>query len=367
MRPALMDRSHDNSDVDPNVTPEEAELRRKEKKKAGLTKEQREELLAYEKERKRIRDERVDTLARKLIDRISVWTETDKGADVTKAFQAKTQLEVENLKMESFGLDILHAIGTTYLQKSTSFLKSQKFLGISGFFSRLKDKGTLARETWTTISTAIDAQMTMEEMVKMEEKGGEDWTDEKKAEYEQRVTGKVLAAAWRGSKFEIQSVLRDVCDKVLYDKNASLDKRIERAHALVIAGEIFNKVRCRLHIFLHPFGALNSMIFPLRHTATPKKKANSWRSRSSWPTPRRSEAKTRMRRRRRRQKRRRSTPTKRTRRRVVRVTDMDTDTGICLGITTMGRTRRLRRRMVGDRACISTWDQRPTLMIGMGE
>jgi hypothetical protein len=50
--------------------------------------------------------------------------------------------------------------------------------------------------------------MTMEEMAKLEEKGGQDWTDEKKAEYERKVTGKILAAAWRGSKFEIQSVLR---------------------------------------------------------------------------------------------------------------------------------------------------------------
>ncbi|KAL9107912.1 MAG: hypothetical protein Q9227_007234 [Pyrenula ochraceoflavens] len=239
---AIMDRSEEEARMDAaGLTPEEKELRKKEKKKGGLTKEQREKLEAYERERRKVREERVDTLAKKLVDRISVWTETDKGKDVTKAFEEKTKLEVENLKMESFGLEILHAVGTTYIQKATSFLKSQKFLGISGFFSRLKDKGTLAKETWTTISTAIDAQMTMEEMAKAEEKGGDDWTDEKKAEYEQRVTGKILAAAWRGSKFEIQSVLRDVCDKVLNDKSIRMEKRVERAHALVLAGTIFQK------------------------------------------------------------------------------------------------------------------------------
>lgn len=224
------------------LTAEEKELRKKEKKKGGLTKEQRERLEAYEKERRKIRDERVDNLAKKLVDRISVWTETDKGPDVTKAFEDKIRLEVENLKMESFGLEILHAIGNTYLQKATSFLKSQKFLGISGFFSRLKDKGTLAKETWNTISTAIDAQLTMEEMAKMQEKGGEDWTDEKKAEYEKRVTGKILAAAWKGSKFEIQGVLRDVCDQILTDKTVRMEKRVERAHALVLSGTIYQKV-----------------------------------------------------------------------------------------------------------------------------
>jgi curved DNA-binding protein CbpA len=243
---AIMDKSEEDARMDAaGLTPEEKELRRKERKK-GLSKEQREELAAYEAERKRIRDERVETLAKKLLDRISIWTETDKGSDVTKAFQEKTRLEVENLKMESFGIEILHAIGLTYVQKATSFLKSQKFLGISGFFSRLKDKGTLAKDTWNTISTAIDAQMTMEEMAKMEEKGGEDWTDEKKAEYEKRVTGKILAAAWKGSRFEIQSVLRDVCDRVLNDKNVRMEKRIERAHALVICGTIYQNVRCHL-------------------------------------------------------------------------------------------------------------------------
>ncbi|KAI0881415.1 X-domain of DnaJ-containing-domain-containing protein [Annulohypoxylon maeteangense] len=242
IRPALMDRPADEAHL-MDQTEEEKDLRRKEKKKGGLTKEQREQLAAYEKERARIRQERVDTLTRKLIDRLSVWTETDKGSDVTKAFQAKTRLEVENLKMESFGLDIMHAIGAVYLSKATALLKSQKFLGIGGFFSRMKDKGALVKDTWNTISSAIDAQQTMEEMARMEQAGGEDWTDEKKVEYERRVTGKILTAAWRGSKFEIQSVLREVCDTVLHDKKVPLNKRLERAEALVLIADIFQKAQ----------------------------------------------------------------------------------------------------------------------------
>ncbi|KAI3324872.1 DnaJ domain protein [Xylariaceae sp. AK1471] len=242
IRPALMDRPSDETQV-AGQTEEEKELRKKEKKKGGLTKEQREKLAAYEAERARVRQERVDTLARKLVDRISVWTETDKGADVTRAFQEKTALEVENLKIESFGLDILHAIGAVYLSKATALLKSQKFLGISGFFSRVKDKGTFFKETWNTISSAIDAQQTMEEMARMEEAGGEDWTDEKKMEYERKVTGKILNAAWRGSKYEIQGVLREVCDSVLYDKKVSLNKRLERAQALVLIADILSKAK----------------------------------------------------------------------------------------------------------------------------
>ncbi|KAL4974111.1 X-domain of DnaJ-containing-domain-containing protein [Aspergillus desertorum] len=239
---AIMDKSDEDIRMQAaGVSEEERELRKKEKKKGGLTREQAERLQAFELERQKAREERVDMLATKLIDKISVWTETDKGADVTRAFEEKIKLEVENLKIQSFGIEILHAIGATYVSKATSFLKSQKFLGISGFFSRLKDKGTLAKEAWTTISTVIDAQLTMEEMAKLEEKGGENWTDEMRAEYSVKVTGKLLAAAWRGSKLEIQSVLRDVCDKVLGDKKIKLEKRIERAHAMIIAGNIYSK------------------------------------------------------------------------------------------------------------------------------
>lgn len=245
LRAAIMDKTEEEAQMSAaGLTEEEKELRKKDKKKGGLTKAQRDELAAYEAERARIRKERVDTLAKKLLDRISIWTETDMGPDVTKAFQEKTRLEVENLKMESFGLDILHAIGQTYISKASALIKSHKsILGIGGFFSRLKDKGTLAKETWNTISSAIDAQMTMEEMAKMEEKGGEDWTDEKKVEYERRVTGKILTAAWRGSKFEIQSVLRDVCDEVLNDKKVPIKKRLERAEALILSGKIYAEVR----------------------------------------------------------------------------------------------------------------------------
>ncbi|OJJ00906.1 hypothetical protein ASPVEDRAFT_40409 [Aspergillus versicolor CBS 583.65] len=239
---ALMDKSDEEIRMQSaGVSEEERELRKKEKKKGGLTREQAEKLQAFELERQKAREERVEMLATKLIDKISVWTETDKGTDVTRAFEEKIRLEVENLKIQSFGIEILHAIGATYVSKATSFLKSQKFLGISGFFSRLKDKGTLAKEAWTTISTVIDAQLTMEEMAKLEEKGGETWTDEMRAEYSVKVTGKLLAAAWRGSKLEIQGVLRDVCDKVLGDKRIKLEKRVERAQAMIIAGNIYSK------------------------------------------------------------------------------------------------------------------------------
>jgi curved DNA-binding protein CbpA len=282
-RLAIQDRAEEDAAATAaGMTDKEKELREKEKKAGKLSKEQRDELAAFEDERRKIREERVDTLSKKLIDRISVWTETDKGKDVTEAFKEKMRLEVENLKMESFGLEILHAVGQTYLSKAATYLKSQKPIigGVSGFFSRLKDKGNTIKETWGTVQTAIQAQMEIEEMAKMEEKGGDDWTDEKRAEYEKRVTGKILAAAWRGSKYEVQGVLRDVCDNVLYDKKVKTEKRIERAHALVVIGELFAKVCCDCDFLLKLYIILT---LHRRPQEIPKKRATSWHSSSSWP------------------------------------------------------------------------------------
>lgn len=284
LRPALMDRPSDEAAAAAHEDAVSAGDKKKDKKsKSGLSKEQREQLAAYEKERARIRQERVDTLARKLLDRLSVWTETDRGKDVTAAFQEKIRLEVEELKMESFGLDILHAIGATYVSKATALLRSQKFFGMGGFLSRMKDKGTLVKDTWNTISSAIDAQQTMEEMARLEQQGGEDWTDEKKSEYERRVTGKILTAAWRGSKFEIQSVLRDVCDAVLSDKKVPLAKRLERAEALILVGQICANVSLSLPPIPSPTSLTNTPLS--RPSAAPKKRATTWPSSSSSPRP----------------------------------------------------------------------------------
>lgn len=64
-------------------------------------------------------------------------------------------------------------------------------------------------------------------------------TPEELAEMEKYLLAKVLAAAWNGSKFEIQGTLRAVCDAVLEDESLMLTERINRAKALKLMGEVF--------------------------------------------------------------------------------------------------------------------------------
>ncbi|CDK28257.1 unnamed protein product [Kuraishia capsulata CBS 1993] len=279
-RPGLTIAAGDGTECGPQMTEEDRkkaiDLERKKKKE--------EEIAQYEEECRIKKEEMVAELSQKLISRISLWTETDKANDVTKSFTEKLRYEAEVLKMESFGLEILHTIGSIYRSKAKTFLNKQKFLGISGFFSSIKEKGGVVMDTFRTISTALDAQSTMNELSKMqerketaaklelereekerikaekiargepveEEEPVEDAvkeepkkeeepipTDEDIAEMEKRLLGKVLAAAWKGSQFEISGTVRGACDSVLYDKSVSLEKRIERARALIMIGDIF--------------------------------------------------------------------------------------------------------------------------------
>jgi X-domain of DnaJ-containing len=38
-------------------------------------------------------------------------------------------------------------------------------------------------------------------------------------------------------------VLREVCDRILNDKTVRMEKRVERAHAMILCGTIYQKVK----------------------------------------------------------------------------------------------------------------------------
>lgn len=71
-------------------------LEKEKKKKNGLTQAQREEMLRLEQERKAARVERVEHLSKKLIERLSLYTESDKRPDVIQAFKEKTRVCIDS-------------------------------------------------------------------------------------------------------------------------------------------------------------------------------------------------------------------------------------------------------------------------------
>jgi hypothetical protein len=115
------------------------------KGKAKLTPEQKAKLQALEEEKEKAREARIDTLAKNLLMRIRPFVEAKNPGDAndpeTVAFEKRQKTEAEDLKLESFGVELLHTIGNVYIQKGSNFIKSRRSLvgGFGGFFGRLKE------------------------------------------------------------------------------------------------------------------------------------------------------------------------------------------------------------------------------------
>ncbi|CUM67645.1 uncharacterized protein PRCAT00005346001 [Priceomyces carsonii] len=279
---------------------EESGAKPEERAKKELTKEQIEEkerkdkLEKYEEECRLKKIEMTKELTKKLVDKLSLYTETDMKDDVAQSFKEKIRYEAESLKMESFGLEILHTLGSIYRTKLKIFLKNQTFFGWGGLWWSVKEKGGVFKDTFKTITSALDAQKTMQEYANMQEdneyhakmeaeekekadkevteaereieelkkkqeemakgqpqskdgskpeKVPQKHTAEEIAEMEKHLLGKVLAAAWSGSRFEIQGTVRGVCDEILDDEEVPIEKRIARAKGLRLIGDVFSSMK----------------------------------------------------------------------------------------------------------------------------
>jgi hypothetical protein len=125
--------------------------------KSKMTPEQREKLAALEEEKERARKARIKDLVRELTTYIRPFVDAKYPGDAsdaeTVAFEKKTRLEAEDLKLESFGVELLHTIGNVYMTKSTNFLRSKKFFG-GGFLGRVKEKGSMLKEGWGLLGSA---------------------------------------------------------------------------------------------------------------------------------------------------------------------------------------------------------------------
>ncbi|KAG8951829.1 hypothetical protein FRC04_005521 [Tulasnella sp. 424] len=216
------------------------------KGKPKLTPEQRQKLEALEAERKKAKEERVAMLTKKLIERIRPMVQAknpdDKNDPEVKAYVTKTTQEAEDLKLESFGVELLHTIGAAYMMKSTSFLKSRKFLGIPGFMARIKERGAAIKEAWGLITSAVGVQAVMEDLQRRQE-SGEEFPEEELRALEEDLTGKILLASWRGTRYEVGNVLREVCERVLKDPEVPEAELVKRAKAILLTGAIFKSIQ----------------------------------------------------------------------------------------------------------------------------
>lgn len=212
------------------------------KRKKGITPQQREQLAQLHEEQKKKKEERINELAKNLLTRIEKYQSVVKNPDAFQQYNRKLEQEFDDLKIESFGIQLLHLIGKIYVDQATATIHSCKTFGVSKIYSSVKSKTGRMKSGIHILKTAIDAQVTAEEMMKQQdllEKPRDQLTDEERYQQDQitkLITGKILATAWASTKFEVTGVLNKVCHKLLNDKTLSKKERIARSEAVQFLG-----------------------------------------------------------------------------------------------------------------------------------
>jgi len=194
--------------------------------------------------RKKEREARVAKLAENLNVKLNGYTAAREAV-----FRKQIEEETEELKVQNYGVQLLHSIGYIYVNKAAEYLTKDEFLGLTSFMHKMKMKGHAVSETFTTVKSAVDVHKTFVNLQEAE-KRGEFLSQADKDRLESEAARKGIDALWQGSKLEVESVLRSVCDRVLGDTvGADKLERKRRAEALKIVGEIYRNVKLNFHDF----------------------------------------------------------------------------------------------------------------------
>lgn len=225
----------------------------KRKRKQKLTKEQREEILRIQEEAREAKLKRINDLSVILKDRLDNYRAATTNQEGLKHFTDKLKQELDDMKIESFGIQLLHLIGKVYTNQANATLKAAKTFGITKIYSSMKSSTETVKNGYSIIKSALDTQETMEKVMKEQEafqlkqEQGYTPTQEEivqQAERERFVTGKFLATAWSLVKFEVTNVLNKVCQNVLHEKGIGKKEKVARANALLYIGtQLLNEKR----------------------------------------------------------------------------------------------------------------------------
>ncbi|KAJ1303730.1 hypothetical protein OPQ81_008154 [Rhizoctonia solani] len=222
------------------ISPEER-ARREEKRRR---KEERERQVDAQKQKARA--ERVALLVTELSRKLSIYTESATGhpqqdADVAHSWRQICEIEANELKGESYGVELLNAVGFVYVAKAKHYLATnQTFMGVGGWIHNIQGKYHVFSETVSTVRSALELKQVFDQIAEAEKSG---MSPEQKKKLEEQAAEKGLRALFKGAKLEIESVLRETCDRVLSDPNLQSSKLHLRAEALQILGEAYLSVK----------------------------------------------------------------------------------------------------------------------------
>ncbi|EED81990.1 predicted protein [Postia placenta Mad-698-R] len=162
-----------------------------------------------------------------------------KGAPILALIRRDYTVE---LKKEPYGVELLHAVGFVYVSRAKQFLASnQTLFGVGGWLHNVQGKYHVFSETVSTVRAAMDLKNVFEQIQAAEKAGN--LSPEDKKRLEDQAAEKVLQTLFKGTKLEIESVLRETCDRILEESSLARNKAQLAAIALQILGEAYMAVK----------------------------------------------------------------------------------------------------------------------------
>ncbi|KIJ04264.1 hypothetical protein PAXINDRAFT_94893, partial [Paxillus involutus ATCC 200175] len=114
------------------------------------------------------RAERVQKLVENLDRKLSIFTESATGPDdpdVSRSWRTICQFEAEELKKESYGVELFQAVGFVYMCKAKHFLAtSQSLFGVGGWLNNVQGKYHVFSETVSTLRSAIELKSVFDQI-----------------------------------------------------------------------------------------------------------------------------------------------------------------------------------------------------------
>lgn len=201
---------------------------------------EREKRLHAEQAKEKMRQARaarVAHLADRLRRKLALYVE---GLYSVDEFQEYCVKEAENLKTESYGVELLHRVGFVYANRAKQYLGRSEFFGLPSVFHSMRDKGHLLSEVFSTAKafSSVYAEVRKEQQSRERVVAGEAETPPPPPNIN---VDKVYTLVWKASALEVETVIRDVCDEVLLKDSQPKNVLERRAVALKMLGDVYRK------------------------------------------------------------------------------------------------------------------------------
>jgi len=112
---------------------------------------------------------------------------------------------------------------------------------VLGWLHNVQGKYHVFSETVSTLRAAIELKGVFDQIQAAEKAGN--LSPEDKKRLEEQAAEKGIQALFKGTKLEVESILRETCERVLEDPTITREKAQLRAVALQMLGEAFMNVK----------------------------------------------------------------------------------------------------------------------------